>query len=76
MSLPRSPLKDTIGENAAIGGSGKEITPLEYWMKELRWPEEYFEPESNMNHLLARKKSSSVCSGQTIGSWLCRTQGS
>lgn len=26
-------------------------------MKDLRWPKEYFEPESNINHLLAKKKS-------------------
>merc|ERR1711977_108650 len=54
---PRSPLKDTISENAAVGGSGKEINPIEYWRKEGTWPEEYFNPEGNMSHLLARKKS-------------------
>jgi hypothetical protein len=37
----------------------EEINSLEFWRRELRWPNEYFEPESNMNHLLARKKSSS-----------------
>jgi len=58
-SLLRSPIQETIGENTAVGVSDKEINPLEYWRKELRWPKEYFEPESNMNHLLARKKSSS-----------------
>ncbi|TEY33025.1 hypothetical protein BOTCAL_0695g00020 [Botryotinia calthae] len=43
----------------------EKIDPLEYWTKELRWPNEYFEPESNMNNPLARKKSSStLCSRQ------------
>jgi hypothetical protein len=63
-SPPRSPIKDTIGENTVVGVSGKEIDPLEYWREELRWPKEYFEPESNMNHLLARKKSSSSLRGK------------
>lgn len=58
-SPPQSPIEHTIGENTAVGVSGKEINLVEYWRKELRWPKEYFEPESNMNHLLARKKSSS-----------------
>ncbi|KAG9228445.1 hypothetical protein BJ875DRAFT_500718 [Amylocarpus encephaloides] len=41
-----------------------EINPLEYWRTEFRWPTEYFEPESNMNHLLARKISSSYLRGK------------
>ncbi|PVH69860.1 hypothetical protein DL98DRAFT_661451 [Cadophora sp. DSE1049] len=53
----RSPLKDTISENAAVGGSGKEINPIEYWRKEGTWPEEYFNPESSISHLLTKKKS-------------------
>jgi len=36
-----------------------DANPLEYWSRELRWPKGYFELESNMNHLLAEKKSSS-----------------
>ncbi|KAF4628751.1 hypothetical protein G7Y89_g9402 [Cudoniella acicularis] len=56
-SPPRSTLEDTIGENAAVGVSEKEINPLEYWTEEFRWPKEYFESENNMSHLLARKKS-------------------
>jgi hypothetical protein len=63
-SPPRSPLEDTIGENTVVDISGKEIDPLEYWRKEFRWPKEYFEPESNMNHLLARKKSTSSSCGK------------
>ncbi|KAG9234155.1 hypothetical protein BJ875DRAFT_504907 [Amylocarpus encephaloides] len=57
-SPPQSPI--TIGENAAVGDSREEISPLEYWRRELRWPKEYFESESNMNHLLTKKKSSSL----------------
>jgi hypothetical protein len=63
-SPPQSPIEGTIGENAAVGDSGEEINPLEYWRRELRWPKEYFESETNMNHLLARKKSSSSFRGK------------
>lgn len=63
-SPPRSSIQETIGENTAVGVSGKEINPVEYWRKELRWPKKYFELESNMNHLLARKKSSSSLRGK------------
>ncbi|MCJ1357479.1 MAG: hypothetical protein MMC33_007475 [Icmadophila ericetorum] len=65
-SPPQSAIEDTIGENAAVGDSGEEINPLEYWRRELRWPKEYFESESNMNHLLARKKSSSSLRGKQL----------
>ncbi|KAK6586181.1 hypothetical protein PZA11_001238 [Diplocarpon coronariae] len=65
-SPPQSAIEDTIGENAAVGDSGEEINPLEYWRRELRWPKEYFESESNMNHLLARKKSSSSLRGKKL----------
>ncbi|KAH8653941.1 hypothetical protein BGZ60DRAFT_158356 [Tricladium varicosporioides] len=57
-SPPQPPIKDTIDKNAAINDSGEKISPLEYWRRELYWPKEYSEPENNMNHLLARKKSS------------------
>ncbi|PMD15913.1 hypothetical protein NA56DRAFT_681804 [Hyaloscypha hepaticicola] len=53
----RAHIEDTIGANTAVGVSRKDINPLEYWSREGSWPKEYFEPESNMNHLLARKKS-------------------
>ncbi|KAG9229500.1 hypothetical protein BJ875DRAFT_499897 [Amylocarpus encephaloides] len=58
-SPPRSPIEDTTDENAVVVDGGEEINPLEYWRKEFRWPKRYFEPESNMNHLLAKQKSSS-----------------
>ncbi|TAQ85109.1 hypothetical protein B7494_g6563 [Chlorociboria aeruginascens] len=55
-SPPQSPIEGTIGENAAVGDSGEEINPLEFWRRELRWPKEYSKSETNMNHLLAKKK--------------------
>lgn len=66
-SSPRSPIQETIGENTAVAVIGKEINPLEYWRRELRWPKEYFEPESNMNSLLVRKESSSSLRGKQSG---------
>ncbi|KAA8565419.1 hypothetical protein EYC84_011121 [Monilinia fructicola] len=51
--------KDTIYDNTIANIGEKEVNPIEYWTKELHWPNEYFEPDNNMNHLLARKKSSS-----------------
>ncbi|TEY69561.1 hypothetical protein BOTCAL_0113g00230 [Botryotinia calthae] len=51
--------KDTICKNTVIGIDEKEVDPVEYWTKELHWPNKYFESEYNMNHLLAKKKSSS-----------------
>ncbi|TGO54959.1 hypothetical protein BCON_0099g00240 [Botryotinia convoluta] len=59
-STPQPHTEDTICKNIAIGINKKKIDPLEYWTKELCWPKEYFEPEGNMNHLFARKKSSST----------------
>jgi len=44
VSLPRSTLQDTIGENTAVGTSGKEINPLKSLRKEACRSEEYFEP--------------------------------
>ncbi|KAG9231656.1 hypothetical protein BJ875DRAFT_486791 [Amylocarpus encephaloides] len=60
----QSHIDDTIGENAAVSDSGDEINPLEYWRREFRWPKKYFEPESNMNYLLSRKKYSSSFRGK------------
>ncbi|OJD10150.1 hypothetical protein ACJ73_09916 [Blastomyces percursus] len=50
---------ETIGENTAVDVSKRKINPLEHWRKNFCWPEEYLKLESNMNHLLLRKKSSS-----------------
>ncbi|EDN04839.1 conserved hypothetical protein [Histoplasma mississippiense (nom. inval.)] len=33
--------------------------PIEHWRREQAWPKEYFEPDCEMSHLLARKKSTS-----------------
>ncbi|KAF7955067.1 uncharacterized protein EAE97_000326 [Botrytis byssoidea] len=58
-SISQPHTEDTACENTVFDICEKKIDPLEYWTKELRWPNEYFEPEKNMNHLLAKKKSSS-----------------
>ena len=36
-----------------------EINSIKYWIQNECWPEEYFKQQSDMSHLLARKKSSS-----------------
>jgi hypothetical protein len=53
-SCPKRAIEDTSGENTV----SQEINLLEYWSKEGRWPKEYFELESDMKHLLAKKKLS------------------
>jgi hypothetical protein len=55
-SPPRSPIY-TTGKNTGVGINRKEINPIEYRRKEGAWPEEYFNTESNISHLLAMKKS-------------------
>ncbi|KAF7885253.1 hypothetical protein EAF00_011071 [Botryotinia globosa] len=64
-SISQPHTEDTACENTVIDICEKKIDPVEYWTKELRWPNEYFEPEKNMNHLLAKKKSSSLRSKQS-----------
>jgi hypothetical protein len=45
-SPPRSPIEDTIGENTAVGVSGKEINSLKYWRTpEGRGIRDVFSPE-------------------------------
>ncbi|KUI70855.1 hypothetical protein VM1G_05984 [Cytospora mali] len=34
--------------------------PIDYWRKYQHWPRTYFDPEGNISHLLARKKSTST----------------
>ncbi|OJD14361.1 hypothetical protein AJ78_05296 [Emergomyces pasteurianus Ep9510] len=46
-------------QKSASNGYEQNINPIDYWRKEERWPKEYFETESNMSHLLARKKLTS-----------------
>ncbi|ATZ47770.1 hypothetical protein BCIN_03g00740 [Botrytis cinerea B05.10] len=53
----KHPLSSTTNDTV-VGSSGKNTNPLEYWAKEFRWPKEYFEPETNINNLLVKKKSS------------------
>ena len=63
-SPPRSTLETIIGTEAVVGVSGMEINPLQHWIVNQHWPEKYFESEENMNHLLAKKKSSSSLRGK------------
>jgi hypothetical protein len=46
---------NTISKNIAVSITGKDINLLEYWMRELHWPGQYFEPERT----IWQKKSSS-----------------
>ncbi|RTE68898.1 hypothetical protein BHE90_016723, partial [Fusarium euwallaceae] len=39
------------------GGTHEPANPVDFWAREGQWPQEYFEPD--MEHLLARKRSSS-----------------
>ena|SRR5947209_5997092 len=63
-SLASSPAKDAFGQEAASGVGEDEVNPIDYWSREGNWPKEYFEQESSMSHLLARKKSSSSLRGK------------
>ncbi|RYO82345.1 hypothetical protein DL762_006666 [Monosporascus cannonballus] len=57
--------ENTFNEPAVCSDSPKQIDPIAFWTKEGRWPEEQCWPEEvsetdpTMEHLLARKKSSS-----------------
>ncbi len=55
----RAAVDFTSGKAQSRGaGKGKSNNHIDYWRKERRWPKEYFEGQSSMSHLLARKKSS------------------
>jgi hypothetical protein len=60
----RTSVADTIGREAVSADTKSEINPIKYWIQKESWPEEYFEPESDMSHLLARKKSLSSLRGK------------
>ena len=45
---------------ARYGGTSKTASPIAFWAREGKWPDQYPEPE--MDHLLARKKSLSSLS--------------
>src|ERR1700733_2232786 len=51
------PPKDTTSDNRLVDVVRKATNPVEHWISTKFWPTEPFEPESNMDHLLARKKS-------------------
>jgi len=53
------PPKDTTSDNRLVDVVRKATNPVKHWISTKFWPTEPFEPESNMNHLLARKKSRS-----------------
>ncbi|KAK0890678.1 hypothetical protein LTR57_025045 [Friedmanniomyces endolithicus] len=56
----RTAVDSTCGKAHSRGaGRGNSNNHIDYWRKERRWPKEYFEGQSGMSHLLARKKSSS-----------------
>ncbi|KAK9360701.1 hypothetical protein V1504DRAFT_468987 [Lipomyces starkeyi] len=54
---PRLSLVENTSDRPASnnGGTYEQINPIEFWAREGRWPQEYF--EFDMEHLLARKRS-------------------
>ncbi|KAK9258595.1 hypothetical protein V1519DRAFT_316952 [Lipomyces tetrasporus] len=54
---PRLSLVENTSDRPASnnGGTYEPINPIEFWAREARWPQEYF--ELDMEHLLARKRS-------------------
>jgi hypothetical protein len=58
-STSSTPWRRTSGMEAASSVSENGINPVDYWRKEGHWPKQYFERKSNIDHLLAWKKSSS-----------------
>jgi hypothetical protein len=60
----RISVADTINREAASADTKSEVNPTEYWIQNGSWPKEYFEQESDMSNVLARKKSSSSLWGK------------
>jgi hypothetical protein len=60
----RISVADTIDQEAASADTKSEVNPTEYWIQNRSWPKEYFEQESDMSNVLARKKSSSSLWGK------------
>ncbi|KAL2139233.1 hypothetical protein VTI28DRAFT_5493 [Corynascus sepedonium] len=56
---PPRPTEDAFSEPAIGSGAYKHTDPVAFWVKEGHWPEETSETDFTMDHLLARKKSSS-----------------
>jgi hypothetical protein len=62
MSLTDITVEDVIGQEAISIVGDTQLNPIDYWRKEGNWPKEYFEKDSNISHLLTRKKLSfSLC---------------
>ncbi|KAL9124693.1 MAG: hypothetical protein Q9217_006003, partial [Psora testacea] len=49
-------------EEATSNTDNESGHPINHWIKQGDWPEEYFEPDPNMSQQLCRKKSSSAIS--------------
>jgi hypothetical protein len=60
----RTSVADTISQEAASADTKSEINLIKYWIQKESWLKEYFEQESDMSHLLARKKSLSTLRGK------------
>ncbi|OJD20229.1 hypothetical protein ACJ73_08437, partial [Blastomyces percursus] len=58
-SAAENSVGDTPGQETASSLRGNEINPIHWWTQKGIWPKEYFEEGSNVDHLLARKKSTS-----------------
>ncbi|MCJ1288292.1 hypothetical protein MMC26_007647, partial [Xylographa opegraphella] len=55
-------------KRAASDTCNKTGHPINHWIREGRWPKEYFEPEINMSSPLARKKSSAALCREALES--------
>lgn len=68
LQAPARPGERISGVEAANSVSENGIHPVDNWRKERHWPKHYVERKSSMDHLLARKKSSSSLrrNGQTL----------
>lgn len=57
----RESVQDSVDKNSfskELGSKTRhQIDPIDHWRREGRWPQEYFDPEYGMHHLLAWKKS-------------------
>lgn len=53
------PVKNSLHRRAADSVSKSKNNLIDHWRNEEGWPREYFEQGSDMNHLLAREKSTS-----------------
>ncbi|KAI9805494.1 MAG: hypothetical protein M1825_000745 [Sarcosagium campestre] len=56
---PRERRAHPVSDVEVASSVSNRTNPIDYWRREGRWPKHYFVRESNMDHLLARTKSSS-----------------